>query len=212
MRKSFVRDAVARPTVAAAAVAIGLVGGGSAQAASITETFTLDTLTGYASETGSAFSAFDPALGTLNSVTYDVTATASFTGGEPTGLNLATYVLTFAGRDSTNTAVLTTQSMTAASLGNGVAQASLTATDSSVATYLVPSAVTPNLMIEGGALASLSSTFPTESVTYNYTPFSPAPVPESSSITLLAIGFAGLTWSLRHRPLSAAGALLKAEG
>jgi hypothetical protein len=205
MRKSIVRATIlcSRESRLAVTVAIAVLGGWSAQAATLTETFTFDPLDGYGFETGSDFSAFDPALGTLNSVTYDVVATANFTGGGPSDFNDAAYELTFVGVDSSETPVLTNQTMAAVSFGNGAAQASLTSTDSSLATYLVPGAVTPNLTIVNATNtpASISSTFATESVTYNYTPATP--VPEPPSIGLLAIGLVGLGWRLRHRPLMA---------
>ncbi len=192
--------AVVRPIAAAAALAF--VGGWSAQAATLTETFTLDPLDGYGFEAGSTFSAFNPALGTLNSVTYDVSATANFTGGGPSDLNDAEYELTFVGVDSFGMPVLTNQAMAAVSFGSGEAQASLTSTDTFVATFLVPGTVTPNLTIVNVANspASLSSTFATESVTYNYTP---TPVPEPPSIVLLAIGLAGLGFAFGRGPLTA---------
>ena len=205
MRDSFVRAAaIVRPM--AAAMAMAFVGGWSAQAATLTETFTFDPLDGYGFDAGSVFSAFDPALGTLNSVTYDVTATANFAGGGASDLNEAAYELTFVGIDSSEMPVFTNQTITAVSFGNGGAQASLTSTDTLIATYLVPGAVTPNLTIANvtNSPASISSTFPTESVTYNYTPAQP--VPEPPSIVLLAVGFAGLGWALKDRRLFAAPA------
>ena len=137
MRDSFVRAAaIVRPT--AAAMAMAFVGGWSAQAATLTETFTFDPLDGYGFEAGSAFGAFDPALGTLNSVTYDVTATANFAGGGPSVMNEAAYELTFVGVNSSDMPVLTNQTMTAVSFGNGASQASLTSADTFIGTYLVP--------------------------------------------------------------------------
>src|SRR5882757_4011926 len=178
MQESFLlARAIVRPI--AAAVAFAFVGAWSAHAATLTETFTFDPLDGYGFEAGSPFSAFTPALGTLNSVTYDVTATANFTGGGPSDFNDAEYELTFVGVDSSGTPVLTNQTMAAVLFGNGASQASLTSTDTFVATYLVPGAVAPNLTIVSvtNTPASLSSTFATESVTYNYTPATPVPEP-----------------------------------
>jgi PEP-CTERM motif len=113
-------------------------------------------------------------------------------------------LLTFVGVDSSGTPILLNQTMSAVSFGNGVAEASLTITDFSLAAYLAPGLVTPNLTIENasGSAASILSTFPTESVTYNYTPFSPAPAPEPPSIALLAVGLAALGWTVRRRRLS----------
>ena len=118
MRELFLlAGAIVRPI--AAAVAFAFVGAWSAQAATLTETFTFDPLDGYGFEAGSAFSAFNPTLGTLNSVTYDVTATANFTGGGPSDFNDAGYELTFVGVDGSQIPVLTNQTMTAALFGNG---------------------------------------------------------------------------------------------
>jgi hypothetical protein len=198
MRESFWRvGAIVLPIAAGAALA--LFGGWSARAATITETFTLDPLSGYAFETGSAFSAFDSGLGTLNSVTFNIAATASFIGGGDVDLNDATYFLTFVGVNG-STPVLSNQSMSAVSLGNGGAEASLTSTDSVIDAFLGTGSVTPNLTVVnvGSTPAAIVSTFPVESVTYNYTP-SAAAAPEPPSIVLLAIGLAGLGLAFRSR-------------
>jgi ABC-type transport system substrate-binding protein len=96
MLKSLTRSATVL-LATAAAFGIGFAAAASAKAATITETFTFPTVDGYTTETGSSFSAFDPAFGTLDSVTYNVTATAVFSGGGDTDHNLAQYILMFVG-------------------------------------------------------------------------------------------------------------------
>jgi hypothetical protein len=69
----------------------------SANAATIVETFTFPTVDGFQTVDGSSFAAFDPALGTLDFVTYDITTNALFSGGGESDENAANYQFLFEG-------------------------------------------------------------------------------------------------------------------
>jgi hypothetical protein len=175
---------------AAAAVGIGLAGAASAKAAMIKETFTLPTLDGYTSEKGSPFSAFDPVLGTLNSVTYDFIWTTDFTGGGLSDHNFAVYTFSFLGPSGK----VSSQLGTVGTIGPGSRDSSLQLTidPPNISAFPGPGSVVPSVSVVNklNSPATIVSTFATESVTYNYTPA--VIVPEASTWAMMLIGFAGL--------------------
>lgn len=185
-------------SLGAASVVIGT----SSARAAIMETFTFDPTSGYGSEDGTSFSAFNPALGTLDSVTIDYTAVATFSGGGALDMNQAVYDVSFAGPGGPG--------LTAADasiLGNGTAEADFSGAPDSdpgdpgdLALLRGAGDVTISVEVRnlGDTPASIGSAFDTESVTYNYTPA--APVPEPGSLAPLSGGLIGLV-ALRGRRL-----------
>ena len=162
---------------------------GIARADAITETFTFPSpLAGYSSEGGTPFPEFNPLLGTLNSITLSGAATATFSGGGVSDENVAIYSITLNGQ--------TFLSLPANSIGDGTATASLSDTETtpSILAALTGSGSVTTSVLPNNANhtpASISSTFATESLTYNYTPTSAA-VPEPGSLSLLGAGLFAL--------------------
>jgi PEP-CTERM motif len=205
MLKSFVRrTTIVRSTRAilatAAAVGVALAAAASANAATITETFTFPKVTngGSAHDGGSAegsiFAAFDPALGTLNSVTYDVSGTSTFFTGPDDGVNAFQYSFNFQGPSGAASQGHTPGA--AVAIGNTSATASLTdtVTDPLIDAFFGPGSVMPSVDVSFQADADISTVFATESVTYNFTPATPA-VPEPSTWAMMGLGFAALAFA-----------------
>lgn len=189
-----------RAVVAAALITgIALLEPRIAGAASVTSTYTFPApLIDYSSTNGTSFPEFDPLLGTLNSITLHATATATWTDGMDTDFNHALYAIFLSGFAF---------EMGAATIGNGSAPASADFTEAKPAvlsgfTGFDMVDTTVSVLNQGGTPAGISSDFGTESVTYNYTPGSApgVPVPEPSSLLILAIGLPGLGWISRRRP------------
>jgi hypothetical protein len=174
----------------------------SAAADTVTLTYTFPSpLADYASANGASLRQINPALATLNSITLHATATATWSGGADTDLNEAEYVISLSGF---------TFIMGAARIGDGSAPASANFTETmptALSAFTGLGFVDPSVSVlnQGGSPASISSTFGTESVTYDYTPASvpgepifPTPptltlsVPESSTWAMMLLGFAGL--------------------
>ena len=167
---------------------VALIAASHARAAAITETYTFPSpLAGYTRAVGTSFAEFNPALGTLNSITLNDTAVATFFGGGPGFPNAAQYQISLNGL---------LFFMSADLLGNGSADASisnLTETDPTDLGTLTGTGVVSTSVIvanAAGTPTNISSTFGTESLSYNYTPA--ASIPEPSALALLSTGLIGL--------------------
>jgi hypothetical protein len=196
--------------IVALAVGTALVQPGIARADAITRTFTFPSpLAGYTNASGTPLNQFDSGLGTLDSITVHLTATANWSGGASTDFNDVEYAVFLAGSAFT---------MGAAKIGDGAAPAfadfnDTTPTVLGALTGLGTVATSVTILNQGGTPANFGSTFGTESVTYNYTPGSTpgvppitARLPEPCSLLVLAAGLLGLAWSGRgqkHRRRSA---------
>ena len=193
--------------VRAAAAAIWIVGVGLlapqiARADSVILTYTFPPpLLDYTSADGASFSQFNPAAGTLNSITLHTTATATWSGGADSDLNQAEYTISLSGFAFI---------IRAERIGDGSAAAASNFTETNPAVlsgFMGTARVDTSVSVfnDGGSPARISSAFGTESVTYNYKPgtsgvppITPSPsVPEPSSASLLAVGLVGLGWISR---------------
>ena len=190
------------------AIISGLIAAAPTSAAAATFNFTYtfnnpSPLLGYINQDGSSFDQINPAAATLNSITLHAAANATWSGGAGTDFNEATYTITLGGFHF---------SMTAEKQGNGSAGAFIDFIDTTpadlsdfIGSGLVPTSV--SVSDAGGTAAFISSTFETESVTYNFTlissgvpgvPIFPASprltlsVPESSTWTMMLVGLVGL--------------------
>lgn len=160
---------------------------GIAEADSITETYTFAPFSGYTSETGTSFPQFNPAQGTLNSITFTDVAIAMFSGSVAPDLNQAQYIISLNGLPFV---------MTATTVGDGSAEASpsnFTESKQDIAAVFVGTgnvATSVDVINFRGTIAVISSTFGPGLVTYNFTPT--LPVPEPGSLGLLGTGLLGL--------------------
>ena len=202
-----------------AAIVSGLIAAAPMSAAADTFSFSFtytfnnpSPLLGYINEDGSSFDEINPAAATLNSITLHAAANATWSGSAGTDFNEATYTITLGGFHF---------SMTAEKEGNGSAGAFIDFTDTTPADLsdfigygLVPTSVF--VADTGGTAAFISSTFETETVTYNFTlpsavpgePIFPASptltfsVPEPSTWAMMLVGLAGLGFARLARRAS----------
>jgi hypothetical protein len=157
------------------------------RAASITETFSLPAVSGYVNENGTSFAGFNTALGTLNSVTFELNATATFSGGGSSDLNEANYEFDFTGN------TFYPESFNAQQTGNGAAVGTLTLTTNNPIT-LSDFAGAPRVDVVvtisdlGSTPNVIASNFSTETVIYNYTP-AVTPASEPATAALVGGGF-----------------------
>lgn len=163
----------------------------AARADVITQHFDFATISGSNSETGPTLNGFNSALGTLTSVVISDSVTATWSGGGSSDFNDASYFV-FVGSPILE--------LVAAATGNtsGSDSGSLTLTDSADLARFAGGTQATSVAANNSPLAtaSLSSTFGTGTLTYNYTPATS--VLEPGSLALLTTGLLGLAL-LRHR-------------
>jgi hypothetical protein len=126
----------------------------------------------------------------LNSITFNENATATFSEGVPTNLNIASYLMDIGGA---NTSFLTPNFV-----GNGTITGTknFTTADPSFLTALTgPGTAATSVDVSNSIFTqpvTIVSTFAPESVTYNFTP--PGSVPEPGMLPvlggILAVGMA----------------------
>lgn len=167
---------------------VSLITAVHARAALIDETYTFPSpLAGFTRAVGTSFAEFNPALGRLSSITVNATATATFSSGFSALPNAAQYQIALNG-------VLFF--MAADQLGNGSADASISnlidADPIDLRALTGVGMVSTSVIVANaaGTPTNISSTFGTESLTYNYTPT--ASIPEPGALVLLSTGLIGL--------------------
>lgn len=161
-------------------------GSSSVRGATITETFSFAPLSGYTLEDGTSIAAFDPALGTLNSATFELNATATFSNGDINDFNQVQYTIRVGS---------IVEALAVVTVGNssGSDSATNTLTDSpDLASLSRSPALSTQVTVQNlGNTATILSSFGTETVIYNYTPAS-AMTPEPAASALLFLGFLAL--------------------
>lgn len=191
--------------IGVAAIVSGMIAAAPISAAADTFTLTYkfqSPLLDYTTEDGSSFVQFNPVFGTLKSVTLRATANATWSGGASADDNEADYTIFLSGFEF---------SMTAVKNGNGrvgVAFDQDYSMPADVSAFTGIGMVDTSVSVtnQGGTPASISSTFGTEVVSYNFTPSSsgvpgapgfPPPgatlsVPEPTTWVMMLVGFAGV--------------------
>jgi hypothetical protein len=191
--------------IGVAAVVGGLIAAApvSGAADTLTLTYTFPSpLLDYTTEDGTSFVQFNPMFGTLKSVTLRATANATWSGGASADDNEADYTIFLSAFDFSMTAVKTGNGR----VGTSFDQNFSAPADLSAFTGIGMVDTSVSVTNQGGSPASISSTFGTEVVSYNFTP-SPAgvpgapgfpppgatfSVPQPSTSAMMLIGFAGL--------------------
>jgi len=200
-----------------AAIVSGLIAAAPNSAAADAFTFTYNfpsPLLDYTTEDGSAFLQFNSSYGTLDSVTLRATANATWSGGASSDENETDYTIFLSGFEF---------SMTAVKNGDGRVGVSFDqdySTQAALSAFTGVGAVDTSVSVtnQGGTPASISSTFGTEIVSYNFAPSMPgAPIfppvgatlsiPEASTWAMMLLGFAGLGFA-GHRRAKAGSARL----
>ena len=154
-----------------------------------------------------AFSLFDPALGTLNSVTETVTGSLTWTTGRKFELSggqsgAVGAILKL----SDDTATQTFRSFTSAPQLINVDVSGTESDSADLLSYIGKGATTAYFSLLGSGTASqtLSAATLTGTLTYNYTPPpagvpASAPVPEPSTWAMMLVGLAGLSFAAVRR-------------
>lgn len=151
---------------------------GVAVADTLTETFTLPAIVDYTFPNfvaGSDLTLFNPALGTLTAATFDLNATATWSGGSSTALNEAAYVMDAAG------IMFGGPSASLTGPGSDTGSSTFAVPSGELSSLIGPGTTTTSVLIidaSGPGGGSISSTFATESVTYTYTAVTAVPEPE----------------------------------
>ena len=187
-----------KAVLAAALIAgIALLGSEHARAAAITQIFSLPDIPGLGpgltvNESGSPISQFNPAFGTLTSVSVTTTAIIIFIGGINTE-NIANGALFLASSFYPNMSQCFGSCSTTMSLNYNVPP------NGDLSGFVGAGTIAPDITMSNNSSGPnlLASTFVGESVTYNYTPA--ATVPEPGSLSVLAVGLLGLGWAYRRR-------------